>query len=90
MWLLRFLSLDITALSLGDEQSGEMLDGEVEGDARSETGQNGPLHQRDDGFVCVRSRGTPHGDLFGVSGPTSLPLKGGKKVKMARPQHNSG
>jgi hypothetical protein len=89
MWRRRFHSLDITALCSGDEQSGKMLDGVAEGEVRSETGQNGPLHQRDDGFACVRLRGKPHGDLFGVSGPIALPLKGAKKVKMARPPHNS-
>jgi hypothetical protein len=43
-----------------------------------------------DRFACVRSRGTPHGDILGVSRTTSPPLKGPETVKMARPPHNSG
>ncbi len=68
----------------------EMVDGGAEGEVRSETGKKGLFHQRDDGFACVRSRATPHGYLFGVSGATSLPLKGAETIKMARPRHNPG
>jgi len=67
-----------------------MVDAAAEGVLRSKKGKKGHFHRHDDGFASVRSRGTPHGDLLGVSGTTSLPLKGPKTVKMARPPHNSG
>jgi hypothetical protein len=59
----------------------EMVDGPAEGEVRSEKGKKGHFHQHDDGFVSVRSSGIPHGDLSGVSGMTSVPLKGPKTVK---------
>ncbi len=42
------------------------------------------------GFACVRSRGTPNGDLLGVGGATFLLFNGAKTVKVATPPHNSG
>ena len=66
------------------------VDGVTEGQVRSEKGEKGNFHQRDDGFAFVRLRATPYGDLLGVSGTTSLPLKGPETVKMATPPHSSG
>ena len=68
----------------------EMVDGVAEGVIRSETEKKGLFHQHDDGLAWVRSRDTRRGNLIGVSGATSLTLKGAKTVKMARPRHNSG
>jgi hypothetical protein len=68
----------------------EMVDAAAEGVVTSRREEKGLFHQHGDGFASVRSRGTPHGDLLGVSGTTSLPLKGPKTVKIARPQQNSG
>lgn len=48
------------------------------------------FHQRDDGFACVRPCGTPYGDLFGVTEAISRRFKGAKRLKIARPPHNSG
>ena len=67
----------------------EMIDAAAEGVVRLKRGKRGRFHQHDERFASVRSRGTPHGDLLGVSGTTSLPLKGPKTVKIARPQQNS-
>jgi len=67
-----------------------LIDRRAWGEICSETGEKGLFDQSDDGFACVRSRGTPHGDHPGVSGATSLPIKGAKTVKIARPRHNSG
>jgi len=67
----------------------EMVDAADEGVVRSKREKKGHFHQHDDRFASVRSRGTPHGDLLGVSGTTCLPLKGPKTVKIARPKHNS-
>ncbi len=89
MWRRRFLWPDTTALCSGDEQGRKIIDGVTEGEVRSETGNKGSSYQRHDGFAWVRSRGTPHGNVSGVSGATLLPLKGAKRVKMARPPHNS-
>ena len=47
MWRRRFLSLDITALCSGAEQSGKMLDGVAEGEVRSETGEKSAFRERD-------------------------------------------
>jgi hypothetical protein len=66
------------------------VDGVTEGGLRSETGEKGLLQQHGDGLASVTSSGIPHGDLSGVSRATSVPLKGPKTVKMARPPHNSG
>ena len=66
------------------------VDGVTEGELRSEKGEKEHFHQRDDGFACVRSRGSPHKDLSGVSGTSCAPLGGPRTLKMARPPHNSG
>ena len=87
MWRRPFPWLSTTALCSGDERNGRIVDAAAEGVVRSKKGH---FHEHDDGFASVRSRGTPHGDLLGVSGTTSMPLKGPKTVKMARPPHNSG
>lgn len=65
------------------------LDGEAEGEVRSESGQKGPFHQREGCFDSVRWCVTPNGDLFGVSRGIPALLAGTKTVKMARPPHNS-
>ena len=67
-----------------------MVDGVAEGEVRSDSQEKVPFHQRDDGFPRVRSCDTRRGNLIGVSGATSLTLKGAKTVKMARPRHNCG
>ncbi len=89
MWLRPSPWPDTTALCLGDDRGEKTVDRVTEGEVRSRKGKEGPCHQREDGFASVKSRGTPHGDLIGVSGTTSLPLKGSKTVKIARPPHNS-
>ncbi len=50
-----------------------MIDGVSGGEVRSEKGQEGPFRQLDDSFACVRPRGKPHGDLFGVRVDLSAP-----------------
>ncbi|MGO9313368.1 MAG: hypothetical protein ACLQBD_14950 [Syntrophobacteraceae bacterium] len=67
----------------------EVVDAAAKGMVPWKRGKKGHFHQHDDRFASVRSLGTPHGDLLGVSGTTCLPLKGPKTVKIARPQHNS-
>jgi|GEM_PF-1982079 len=67
-----------------------MFDALTEREVRLETGKKGLSCQHDDGFASVRSRGTRHGDLFGVSGATSQPPKGPKTPKIARARHNPG
>jgi hypothetical protein len=67
----------------------EMVDAASEGVVASKREEKGHFRQHDERFASVRSRGTPHGDLLGVSETTSLPLKGPKTVKIARPQQNS-
>jgi hypothetical protein len=66
----------------------KMVDGAAKVELRSQTGKKGLFHQRDNGFARVRSLGTPHRDLFGVSGATYLPIKGAKTVKIVRPPQN--
>jgi len=90
MWRRRFLWPDITKLCSADEHGRKIIDGVTEGEVRSEKGNKGSSCQHDDGFASFGSRGTTHRDLLGVSGTTSLPLKGPKTIKMARPPHNSG
>jgi len=79
-----------TRLRSGKDGEDILVDGGAFGDVRSKTGEKGLFDQRDDGFACVGSRGTPAETFFGASGAISLPLKGAKTVKMARPPHNSG
>jgi hypothetical protein len=62
-----------TVLCSGDEHSRETVDGVTVGEVRSETGQKGLFHQHDDGFACIRSRGTSHGDLVESAGRPFCP-----------------
>ncbi len=66
-----------------------MFDGVKEGEVLSEKGKKGVLHQRDEGFACIASRGPPRRPFGGQRGAT-LPIKGPKTVKFAGPPHDSG
>ena len=48
------------------------------------------LYQHDEGLASVRLHGTFHADFFGVSGPTSQPVRDFKTAKMATLRHNRG
>lgn len=61
----------MTELCRDDDRGGKKVDGLTEGELLPEIKQH--FHQQDDGFAPVRSRGTPHGDLAGVSRMTSPP-----------------
>lgn len=70
-----------TELGSADEHNTKIIDGVMEGEVRSETGYKGSSYQHDEGLARVRSRGTPHGDLFRVSGAIPRSLKGSKNAK---------
>jgi hypothetical protein len=69
-----------TSLCLGESRE-ILVDGVTEGRVRSETGQRGLSLQHDDGLGCVRSSGTSHGDLIGVSPAIPVPLRRAKTTR---------
>jgi len=88
MWLLPSPWPDTTKLCSGDEGGKKVLT-----EWRRVT--YGQKQEKSSLFINVTTvlppsgRGDTCGDLFGVSGATSLPLRAAKTVKMARPTHNS-
>ncbi len=71
-------------------ESGKKVDGVTEGEVRSERGQKGPFHQRDDGFAVLLPRKTSSRVLAGGRSTLARPDSGANTPGLAGPPHNSG